>query len=340
MNDLTKKEFSDYILNLKLDQKTNDSVLKQFSCFELKDEKYNEPILDGRFSTEYLVFFAFENLRNDFTPLLKYDLWRTTFLEATDRKIQYLSGSEKNLFLSTFYKVYQKSEFFGFDNPKSCNNFISLFTKATNFTCKNEEQGVVYILNDLFSNIETTDKEFFKELFAIYLENVKTDPKYQIKINKIKDWAATQDFSFLGEKYKNIRNVFDVSNEEVVYSASIKKYDLLEISKQTKTKPTWVEQNFKALNNFIQKKLVGNSNIQNFLVQDEKIFQKVIIIYEKRDSIVDATVKIHDVFFDQIQKTSKIEIDLMEQIWSKITLHTELSNNLANNENKQKVRKI
>jgi hypothetical protein len=342
MNDLTKKEFSDYILNLKLDLKTNEKVLKQFSCFELKKENFNDPILDGRYATDYLVMYAFENLRNDFTPLLQYESWKNNFLATTERKLSYKSytGNGKNLFLSTFYKVYQKSEFLGFETKESCERFKKLFTYTTNLTCKNEEQSLVYILSDLFSNINKIDNNFFKELFAIYVENVKTDPKYQVKINKIKEWGETQDFSFLGDKYKNIKNLFDVSKEETVFSASIKKYDLLDISKQTKSKPTWIEQNFNSLNKFIQTKLHGNANIQNFIVQDEKIFQKVIIIYEKRDSIVDAAVKIHDIFFEQLNSIKKIDIELMEDIWNKVTLHTELNNSLTIQENNKKVRKI
>lgn len=344
MKDLTKKEFSDYINNLNLDKKNKENILNKFSCFELAKEQTSEPTLENsRYLKDSLVFFAFETLKNDFIPLLKYDYWRESYIETINQIFQYnhYSGSSKNLFLSNFYQIYQKSEFFGFSNKESCNRFIHFFTKATNLICKNEEQSIVCILNDLFSKIDKIDKDFFKELFAIYLENIKTDPKYQIKINKIKKWGETQDFNFLGEKYKNIRNFFDSSQEETVFTASVKKFNLVEMSKKNKTKINGLEHAFNTLNQFISKKLIGNSNIQNFIVQDEKIFHKIIVVYEKRDSFVEATLKIHDLFFEYLRQNTKVELNFaIEELWSKITLHAELNNKLTNKEENKKFRKI
>ncbi len=339
MKDILRKDFAILMKSLNLNKEVYDSALRTVNC---DDDNGNTFSLKSHLHSDYIVMGLFNILHKDMKVLMKYDDWRDSLIENTLKMLHYqsYSGSQKNLFLCGFYQVFRDSPELGFKDKDKKELFLKIFESSTELKSKNEEQSIIFILTDLFNNINNVDKDFFKEVFSIYLEKIKTDPKYQNKINKIKEWANNEDFSFLYGKYKNIRNIFDNNNEEKTFSASIKKYNLTELAKETKTKVVNIERNFNSLNSFLEDKLKGNSNIQNFLSIDEKIIQKVIIIYDNRDSVIDAAVKIHDLFFQNINDSKKVETELMENLWNKLLLKTALTNDLSSKDERKSVRKV
>lgn len=343
IEDITKKNFLEFIENLKIESKLKYQILTHFSCLKLLESQYEESIFKNK-NKEYSIFYLFNNLGTEFKPLLNNALVKQIFIEYSLEKFQYshVTGTEKNIFLTSFFDIYSTSEHLGFINKNSCDFFISIFKEAVKLKNKNEEQSITYVLNKLFDQIEVIDKDFFKEIFSIYIDNINPNQKYFFKINKIKNWARKQDFSTLSTKYKNIRNFLNSTKEEQIFLTSSKNYDLGEISRHKKLNFSIIENLFISLNLFLKDTLIGNKNIRNFIVQDEKIYNTVLIVYSKRDHIVESATKLHDIFFEQLSSTTNIDNNLIKNVWDKLVLNNSLVenlkiNNLNNNKNTKKL---
>lgn len=295
------------------------------------DKLFVMDVIDSEYS---LVSEVFRHVGQDIEPFLQYRKWKNKFIAVAHNKLGESFGHEKNLLFTKIFQIFKNSPNLNLKEKDNQDYFLNLFKKSVELRAKNEEQSVVHVLYSLFKEKEELTKEFLKELFAIYVDNIKTDPKYQYRIKEIKDWAINQDFSELSKKYKNIRNYFNTDLSEKICEASVKRYDLNDIAEKTKTKLVWIEENFNAITKLVDKKLIGNTNIHNFVCIDEKIFHKVILVYEKRDSIVEAATTIHDVFFSMISKTKSLETELIENLWEKLSLKAEIEADF-NKHNKQ-----
>jgi hypothetical protein len=331
MQDLTCKEYIQFIDSLKLSSSIKEQLLRKVKQNGLLvNEKLVFNCLN-RGSNEF-INHAFGLLKGNINHLFKYSKWKNGFMEATLACFKNLYGSKKNEYLMSIYEVLKDSKELNLSLPANKNFFLQIFHIAVNIDAKVEEDSVVRVMYDMFKNKEKIDVELLKEMFALYIEKITTDVKYQKRINDIKAWASTQDFTNLLTKYKNIRNYFDESNEEKVFTASSKKYDLKVIAKENKTKLSILLQNFNALNNFISDKLKTNENIQDFIIRDEKIFYKVLIIYDKRDFVIDAAIKMHEAFFGMIRGSESIENELMASLWEKLMMKGDLENSFAQSE--------
>lgn len=328
MQDLTCKEYVEFINGLNLPSKTKEQLFRKITHHgSLANEKFVLNCIN-RGLNEF-INHAIHLLKKDFAPLLKYSKWKNGFMDAALYYINQSHGSKKNEYFMNIYEVIQNSSELNLSQPVNKNFFLKIFHIAVNLGAKIEEDSVVKVMYDMFKNKEKIDSELLKEMFALYIEKIATDVKYQKRINDIKAWASTQDFTLLLTKYKNIRNYFDESNEEKLFTASSKKYDLKIIAKENKTKLSILQQNFNALNNFISDKLKTNDNIQDFIIRDEKIFYKVLIIYDKRDFVIDAAIKMHEAFFGMIKGSESIENELMVSLWDKLMMKGDLENSFA-----------
>jgi hypothetical protein len=332
MHDLTCKEYIELINSLNLPSR-NRQVLFQKIRYGggVINASFGDQLVfnSNTYATSYFVNDVFTNLGKDFYHLLKYSKWKKEFIDAIPNFFSNTSGSKKNEYFTKIYEVIKKSEELNLKSLENRNFFLKIFHIAVNIEAKIEEDSIVKIMYDMFKDKENIDLDLFKEIFALYIEKIKTDAKYQKRINDIKAWAATQDFTELTKKYKNIRNYFDDSNEEKVFTASSKKYDLKAIAKQNKTKLSVIQQNFNELNNFISEKLKTNENIQDFIIRDEKIFYKVLIVYDKRDFVINAAIKMHESFFAMIKGSESLEKELMYSLWDKLMMKADLESSFA-----------
>lgn len=332
MQDLTCKEYVEFIHSLNLSSTTKEQLFRKIK-------------ISGHFVNHQLVFncinrgsnefikHAMSLLNKDFIHLLKYSKWKNGFIDASTYFLTNTYGSKKNDFFMNVYEIVKHSDELSLSKPTNRNFFLGLFQIAVNIDAKIEEDSIVKVMYDMFKNKENVDSELLKEIFALYIEKITTDAKYQKRINDIKTWASTQDFTILLTKYKNIRNYFDDSNEEQVFTASSKKYDLKVIAKENKTKLSILQQNFNVLNDFISEKLKTNENIQDFIIRDEKIFYKVLIIYDKRDYVIDTAIKMHEAFLAMIKGSESVERELMESLWEKLMMKGDLENSFAQTDN-------
>jgi hypothetical protein len=339
MDDLTYKEYVEIIVNSGL----GEEFVKRFKEWVLPGNRTtsgNEALITygNKFVCDltnsnktFLVSILFEQMDEKFVQFLKYKKWKDAFIENAINKVKSLSGSPKNVFIDNLYTIIKSSDELSLSKKENREFFLNLFRSAADLKNKNEEESLVQILQDIFKNKEqrNIDLDFFKELFAIYIEFINTNPKYQNKINAIKNWAKDQDFSALAGKYKNIRHYFEDEVGEKIFNASVKTYDLKDIAKKNKIKNTVMQQNFFALNQFLDEKLKGNSNIQNFIALNENIFFKVLIVYEKRDRVIDAAINMHETFFEMIKGTENVEYDLMDLIWEKLSLKANIETSLG-----------
>lgn len=330
MDDITYKEYIDIINNLEITITVKGKLYELINKkpYHLDDNISNNFIMDIiEQGTEYhLVAKIFECLEEDIKPFLAYKKWKNKFIAVVHNKLGEVSGHEKNLFFSKVYNLFQNSSNLNLKHKDNQNYFISLFKKSVILKAKNEEQSVVHVLHSLFRDKEKLPKNFLMELFAIYVEYINTDEKYQSRIKEIKAWAINEDFSELSNKYKKIKNYFNTDLNELICSASVKRYDLNSIAEKTSTKLIWVEENFTAINKLLSEKLANNTNVHNFTCIDEKLFHKVVLVYEKRDSIIEVATNIHDIFFSMINKTKSLENEMINDLWNKLVLKTEIEN--------------
>jgi len=336
MHDLTCEEFRKIIDNSKASPYRKSALKNRL-------ESINGFVFDSiNTGTYYLISESIDILDDDFPQLLKYSRWKKHFKDDVINYINHYSGSKKNEHFLKVYSIIKKSNEFNFNNKENQIFFFSLFNSVIKLKTKIEEDSIVRVMYDMFKNKESLNLDFFKEIFAIYIENIHTDQKYQKRVNDIKEWGANQNFTDLYSKYKNIRNIFESGNEEKIYYASSKKYDLKAIAKTKKTKLTIINQNFSYLNNFISEKLKTNSNIHDFIIRDEKIFYKVIVIYEKRDFVIDACIKMHEALFEIIDKSEEIEKLLIQNLWDKLMIKADIeeSFNIVNKDKLDKPQKV
>lgn len=332
MQDLTCREYIKIINDVKIHHNLKEKLFKKirYNGGSFKEDFGNQFVFNMMTQAPvYCINDIFSSLGKDFSPFLKYTKWKNTFQESCIQFFNTKYGSNKNEYFMSFYELTKNTEELSLKNSENKIFFLSMFHIAVNIGAKIEEDSVVKVIYDMFNNKENIDLDLFKEIFALYIEKITTNQKYQKRINDIKEWASTQDFSELEKKYKNIRNYFDKSNDEKLFTASSKKYDLKVIAKENKTKLTIVEQNFNALNNFISEKLKTNNNIQDFIIRDEKIFYKVLIIYDKRDFVIDAAIKMHEAFFGMIKGSVDIEKELMYSLWDKLMMKADIENSLS-----------
>lgn len=325
MDDLTCKQYIEIIESLNIESTSRNDLYDLINYGSIHNSLLDTKLVMTTGKQEYIIVSeAFRLLGQDIQPFLSYKKWKNKFIAVAHNRIGEIYGHEKNLFFTKVFQLFQKSPELSLVNKDNQNYFLSLFKKSVDLKAKNEEQSVVHALHTLFRNKENVPKEFIKELFAIYIENINPDPKYQSRIKEIKEWAVNEDFSELSQKYKNIRNYFNTDLSEKICEASIKRYDLQDIAEKTKTKLFWVEDNFKAINSLLSEKVIGNNNIHNFVCVDEKIFNKVIVVYEKRDPVVEAVTNFHDIFFSMINNTKSREEQLIKDLWEKLLLKTEI----------------
>ena len=272
--------------------------------------------------------------------LLQHEAWINAFHQRNLLRIKNISGAHKNKSVMRIYNLHKESNSLSFIHQNNREVFKKFFSLASKLNVEVEEDSVVKVMYDIFENKSKNDIEFVKEIFAIYLENVATNPKYQFRVNTVKKWAETQDFSNLYEKYKNIRTLFEDSNIEEIFTASSKKYDLSKLVKEKGSTLKCVKNNFDMLNSFIEEKLKTNSNLQNFVVIDEKICHKVLFVYKERDNFIDSAIQMHELFFNRLSGNKTLENDLMNEIWDKLMLKAELKTDLEYNIDSKKSIKI
>lgn len=335
MDDLTCKQYIDIIESLNLESTSRNALYDLINYGSISNNLLDTKLVMSTGNSEYnIVSEVFRHLGQDIQPFLKYKNWKNKFMAVAHNRLGESHGYEKNLLFTKIFQIFTDCQNLKLSEKENQNYFISLFKKCVDLKSKNEEQSVVHALHSLFRRKENLPKEFFKELFAIYVENITTDSKYQSRIKEIKDWAVNEDFSELSKKYKNIRSYFNTDLSEKICEASIKRYDLNDIAAKTKTKLVWIEENFTAMNKFLSEKLVGNTNIHNFVCIDEKIFHKVVVVYERRDPIVEAVISMHDILFSMIKSTKKREDELISDLWGKLVLKTEIETEFKKDERK------
>jgi hypothetical protein len=335
MDDLTCKQYVDIIQSLNIESTSRNALYDLINYSSISNSLLDTKLVMNTGNSEYnIVSEVFRHLGQDIQPFLAYKIWKNKFMAVAHNRIGETHGYEKNLLFTKIFNIFTDSPYLKLSEKENQNYFISIFKKSVDLKSRNEEQSVVHVLHSLFRKRESLPKEFFKELFAIYVENIQTDSKYQSRIKEIKDWAVNEDFSELSKKYKNIRSYFNTDLSEKICEASVKRYDLNDIAAKTKTKLVWIEENFNAINKFLFDKLVGNTNIHNFMYVNEKIFHKIVVVYEKRDPVVEAVISMHDIFFSMIKSTKAREDELISELWEKLVLKSEIETEFKKDDKK------
>jgi hypothetical protein len=337
MKDFSKIDFIDIIDELDIDEKTKKEVLRVCGIpDDIHDFDINilrQPVFKIQRDLEDKLSLMLDVLQENFSFFLQYDECKNWFLNHN--KMIAPSTLITNNF-EAIYNILKKSEHVSIHKKEYKDFLLDLINLRTTYGILDVEElsPIIKIVEDIFKNKQELGVEFFKEIFALYVENVRTHPEYKESIDKIKEWAIDEDFTSLYPKYKNIRELIEGSEDEQELSTLLKKIDLTNISQKSNISINKIKNNIQKLHLFLTDKLKSNDNFQNITLIDQRSIFKLMITYKEKDKLINSILEMHNDFINTMKKD--VSEEDIQSLWLKCVLNSELETNLE----KRKTMKI
>lgn len=330
MENLTKKEFIQIIDDLNLNQEEKYQVYKICKIpeyfYDLEGYNLNEPLFEPTLKKISVAFEMMEVLKEKFAVFLKYEAWRNDFL-STIKEVA--PSSLITELLLPFYNILKNSDILSIHNPEYKDFLIEVIQSRTIYSILDAKEyaPIIKIMEDIFNNKDELGINFFKEVFAIYIENSRIYSVHKDTIDKMKNWALDQDFTHLYPKYRNIRELFEASEDEQELITFVKKVDLSTLAKQKTIPLSIFKKNIEVLHSFITNKLKMNTNFHNISTLDQRSIFKVMLTYKERDELINSIIDMQDDFIKNMPRKS-VEFSEIEPLWLTYSLKNELDINL------------